>query len=85
LLAGKFLFSGDTLFPGGPGRTNTPEDLQQSIASITSVLFALPDSTEVLPGHGEGTTIGAAKDEYAVFAAKEHPAALCGDVTWAES
>jgi glyoxylase-like metal-dependent hydrolase (beta-lactamase superfamily II) len=85
LLAGKFLFSGDTLFPGGPGRTNTPEDLQQSIASITSVLFALPDSTEVLPGHGEGTTIGAAKEEYAVFAAKEHPAGLCGDVTWAES
>ncbi|MCH7952936.1 MAG: MBL fold metallo-hydrolase, partial [Chloroflexi bacterium] len=85
LLAGKFLFSGDTLFPGGPGRTNSPADLQQSIQSITSVLFALPDETEVLPGHGDGTTIGAAKSEYAVFAGKEHPADLCGDVNWAES
>lgn len=85
LLTGKFLFSGDTLFPGGPGRTNSPADLQQSIQSITSVLFALPDETEVLPGHGEGTTIGEAKKEYAAFAAREHPADLCGDVTWAES
>ncbi len=85
LLAGKFLFSGDTLFPGGPGRTNSPADLQQSIQSITSVLFALPEETEVLPGHGDGTTIGAAKKEYAVFAAKEHPADLCGDVNWAQS
>lgn len=85
LLTGKFLFSGDTLFPGGPGRTNSPADLQQSIQSITSVLFALPDETEVLPGHGEGTTIGEAKKEYDAFAAREHPADLCGDVTWAES
>ena len=84
LLAGKFLFSGDTLFPGGPGRTNSPANLQQSIQSITSVLFALPDETEVLPGHGDGTTIGEAKKEYAVFAAREHPADLCGDVTWAQ-
>ena len=85
LLAGKFLFSGDTLFPGGPGHTNSPADLQQSIQSITSVLFALPDETEVLPGHGDGTTIGAAKSEYAVLAGEEHPADLCGDVNWAES
>ncbi len=85
LLVGKFLFSGDTLFPGGPGRTNTPADFQQSIKSITSVLFALPDETEVLPGHGDGTTIGEAKKEYAAFAAREHPADLCGDVAWAES
>ena len=85
LLAGKFLFSGDTLFPGGPGRTNSPADLQQSIQSITSVLFPLPDETEVLPGHGDGTTIGAAKSEYAVFAGKEHPADLFVFVNWAES
>ena len=85
LLAGKFLFSGDTLFPGGPGRTNSPADLQQSIESITSTLFALPDETDVLPGHGDGTTIGEAKKEYAAFAAREHPADLCGDVAWAES
>lgn len=77
-----YLISGDTLFPGGPGRTNSPEDLQQSIESITSVLYKLPDETEVLPGHGDNTTIGESKREYAVFESKEHPANLCGDVTW---
>ena len=34
-LVGKFLFSGDTLFPGGPGYTASPEDFQQIIKSIT--------------------------------------------------
>lgn len=80
---GRFLFSGDTLFPGGPGRTQTPANLQQSIKSITTSLYALPDETQVLTGHGDGTTIGSSKKEYAAFAAREHPADLCGDVTWA--
>lgn len=82
-LAGRFLLSGDVLFPGGPGRTQTPADLQQSITSITGRLFSLPDDTPVLPGHGGDTTIGDAKREYAVFASREHPIDLCGDVTWA--
>lgn len=77
-----FLFSGDTLFPGGPGRTNSPEDLQQTIKSITSILYGLPDGTDVLTGHGDNTTIGDSKKEYAIFESKEHPAGLCGDVTW---
>jgi hydroxyacylglutathione hydrolase len=79
---GSFLFSGDTLFPGGPGRTRTPADLKQTIDSITSRLHTLPDETTVLTGHGDGTTIGQSKREYAVFAAREHPSDLCGDVTW---
>jgi hydroxyacylglutathione hydrolase len=83
LLLQRFLFSGDVLFPGGPGRTQTPADLRQSIEAITSKLFPLPDDTQVFPGHGEGTTIGVARSEYAVFASREHPADLCGDVTWA--
>jgi len=55
------LFSGDTLFPGGPGNT-APEDADFGaiITSIEGRLFAAfaPD-TLVLPGHGGGTTIGA--------------------------
>ena len=58
-LAGRILFSGDVLFPGGPGRTQTPADLQQTIASITARLYPLPDETVVLPGHGADTTIAA--------------------------
>lgn len=82
LLVGGQLITGDTLFPGGPGRTQKAEDLQEEIRSITSRLFELPDGTQVHPGHGDGTTLGASKREYAVFASREHAADLCGDVTW---
>lgn len=81
----RFLISGDTLFPGGPGRTNSPQDLQETIRSITQRLYVLPDDTLVLPGHGEGTTIGRSKAEYAVFASRPHPPDLCGDVLWESS
>ncbi len=85
LLVGDHLLSGDTLFPGGPGHTNRPEDLRQLIESITTRLYALPDSIRVHPGHGDDTTIGESKAEYRQFAAKEHAADLAGDVTWAGS
>ena len=55
------LFSGDTLFPGGPGATNTPTgDFPTIIESIDRRLFSrLAPDTLVLPGHGNDTTIGA--------------------------
>lgn len=55
------LFSGDTLFPGGPGNTKTElGDFATIIASINDRLYAgYPDETIVLPGHGAMTTIGA--------------------------
>jgi glyoxylase-like metal-dependent hydrolase (beta-lactamase superfamily II) len=54
------LFSGDTLFPGGPGATKFPGgDFATIIESIESRLFTFPDHTLVLPGHGTDTTIGA--------------------------
>jgi glyoxylase-like metal-dependent hydrolase (beta-lactamase superfamily II) len=54
------LFSGDTLFPGGPGNTKFENaDFPTIIESIEDRLFSRfgPD-TQVLPGHGAGTTIG---------------------------
>ena len=55
------LFSGDTLFPGGPGATKFPGgDFPTIIDSIDRRLFApLGADTLVLPGHGDRTTIGA--------------------------
>ncbi|MEM8922630.1 MAG: MBL fold metallo-hydrolase [Actinomycetota bacterium] len=54
------LFSGDTLFPGGPGATaNAEGDFPTIIRSIDDRLFPLPVDTIVLPGHGDDTTIGA--------------------------
>jgi len=82
LLTGRVLIVGDTLFPGGPGHSDRPEDLQQEIRSIVERLLILPDETEVYSGHGDGTTIGRVKQEYAVFAARKHPKDLCGDVLW---
>jgi glyoxylase-like metal-dependent hydrolase (beta-lactamase superfamily II) len=54
------LFSGDTLFPGGPGATKFPGgDFPTIIRSIDERLFSpLPADTVVLPGHGDDTTIG---------------------------
>jgi glyoxylase-like metal-dependent hydrolase (beta-lactamase superfamily II) len=53
------LFTGDTLFPGGPGNTSFEDgDFDTIIESITSRLFTFPDDTIVLPGHGLDTTIG---------------------------
>jgi glyoxylase-like metal-dependent hydrolase (beta-lactamase superfamily II) len=55
------LFSGDTLFPGGPGNTSFPGgDFATIIRSVEDRLFSpLPADTLVLPGHGADTTIGA--------------------------
>jgi glyoxylase-like metal-dependent hydrolase (beta-lactamase superfamily II) len=54
------LFSGDTLFPGGPGNTTFEGgDFATIIRSIEDRLFAtLPDDMLVLPGHGDSTKIG---------------------------
>jgi glyoxylase-like metal-dependent hydrolase (beta-lactamase superfamily II) len=55
------LFSGDTLFPGGPGATKFPGgDFDTIIRSIDQRLFSTLDAdTRVLPGHGDHTSIGA--------------------------
>ncbi|HMC38242.1 MAG TPA: MBL fold metallo-hydrolase, partial [Acidimicrobiales bacterium] len=54
------LFSGDTLFPGGPGATKFPGgDFPTIIRSIEDRLFSpLPADTVVMPGHGDTTTVG---------------------------
>lgn len=53
------VFTGDTLFPGGPGATRFPySSFDQIMGSLRSELFTLPDETRVLPGHGDATEIG---------------------------
>jgi len=61
LLEGKpLLFTGDTLFPGGPGNTSTPgASFDQIVESIDRRLFTLPPDLLVLPGHGLDTTLAA--------------------------
>lgn len=54
------LFTGDSLFPGGVGRTGSPADFGSLIGDVRAKLFdTLPDDTQVWPGHGDPTTLGA--------------------------
>ena len=57
---GAVVFTGDTLFKGGPGATGRSfSDFATIIASIRDRLLVLPAATRALTGHGEETTIGA--------------------------
>lgn len=59
LLSEKTLFSGDTIFPNGPGNTSIPgSDEEMILASIHSKIFVFPDDTIIYPGHGLETTVG---------------------------
>jgi len=57
---GTHAFTGDSLFPGGVGKTTSPEAFTSLVDDVTARLFdVLPDHAVVYPGHGAGTTIGA--------------------------
>ncbi len=81
-LTGRFLIAGDTLFPGGPGHTRSPDDFHQIIETLERKIFDLPDETLVYPGHGEATIVGRERQAFQIFSARPHPADLCGDVLW---
>ena len=84
-LIGKHLISGDTIFPGGPGKTRSPTGLKLIIESITSKIFVLLDDTEIYPGHGDSTILRKEKAEYAIFSSRPHDPNLFGDVLWLSS
>jgi hydroxyacylglutathione hydrolase len=79
---GRHLLSGDTIFPGGPGHTDSPDDFGQIIKSLAQKIFVLPDDTRIYPGHGEATVLKKEKGAFAAFVARPHHPQLCGDVTW---
>jgi len=58
------LFSGDTLFPNGPGATAFGGNEHAIYKSIREKLLVLPDATKVYPGHGPSTTIGRERSIY---------------------
>ena len=62
------LFTGDTLFPGGPGNTQLEGgDFATIIKSIDNKLFTFSAETIVLPGHGLDTTIGAERPQLSAW------------------
>ncbi|GAB2467086.1 MBL fold metallo-hydrolase [Jatrophihabitans fulvus] len=60
------LFTGDSLFPGGVGKTWSPEDFVQLIDDVEERVFGtLPDETWFYPGHGNDSTLGAERPHLA--------------------
>lgn len=79
---GRYLISGDTIFPRGPGKTGSPQDFRRIIKSISEKILVLPDDTQIYPGHGDSTVLKKEKDEFGVFISRPHNRDLCGDVLW---
>jgi glyoxylase-like metal-dependent hydrolase (beta-lactamase superfamily II) len=67
------VFSGDTLFRGGPGATGRSySDFPTILTSIRGRLLSLPPGTMVLTGHGDDTTIGREAGDYDAWVARGH-------------
>lgn len=65
LLDEKYLFSGDTIFKDGIGRTDLYDgDYDVEINSIINRILTLPDDTIIYPGHGSATTVRAEKKNF---------------------
>ena len=65
------IFTGDCLFPGGPGRTTTPETFNSLMSGLEERVFGrLPDETWIYPGHGNDSTLGAERPHLAEWRAR---------------
>lgn len=65
------IITGDSLFPGGVGKTATDADFDSLFTDVVEKVFAvLPDDAIVLPGHGKATTIGAERGSLAEWRAR---------------
>ena len=83
ILIGDNLFSGDTLFPGGPGRTQDSKSFKILIDNIEKKLLNLSEHIIVHPGHGDDTTIKNSLNEFQIFKSKNlNIDNLSGNITW---
>lgn len=65
------LFTGDSLFPGGVGKTHSPADFASLLDDVTTKLFdRYPDDAVVYPGHGDDTTLGAERPDLGQWRAR---------------
>ncbi len=65
------VFTGDSLFPGGVGRTTSAADFDSLLRDVSEKLFdRLPDETWIYPGHGRDTTLGGERPSLAEWAAR---------------
>ena len=72
---------GDTIFEGGPGKTWSPEQFQESLTTLREIVLSWPDETVCYPGHGPFFQLGNLRPEIEAFLAKDH-GNFFGDATW---
>jgi len=82
LLMDTFCFCGDVVFPGGPGKTWSSEGFLQIIQSLEKKIYMLSQAVRLLPGHGEGITVGESRREYEAFRSRPRVGIPWGDVLW---
>jgi len=82
---GECLLTGDTVFPGGPGRTMSAPAFCQIVESLKAKIFPLPDTTRIFPGHGPDTLLEKERREFEAFSSRQHDPKLHGDVVWLTS
>jgi glyoxylase-like metal-dependent hydrolase (beta-lactamase superfamily II) len=69
--AGTHVFTGDSLFPGGPGRTTTPESFTSLMDDLEERIFGqFDDETWFYPGHGKDSTLGVERPHLAEWRAR---------------
>ncbi|MDT3438319.1 MBL fold metallo-hydrolase [Pseudofrankia sp. BMG5.37] len=69
--AAPHLFTGDCLFPGGPGRTTKPGEFKSLMDGLEAKVFGpLPDTTWIYPGHGKDSTLGRERPQLAEWRAR---------------
>ena len=79
------LFTGDTLFLGGPGKSKSPEAFNELLNSISTKLLNLSGNIRFYPGHGLDGLLDDAKSEYQIFINRQHSGSLYGDIEWLTS
>ena len=84
-LTGNYLIAGDTIFPGGPGKTGSPADFKRIMESLSAKIFVLPDGIQIFPGHGNSSILKKERHAFEAFSARPHDPNLCGDVLWSAS
>lgn len=82
LILDERVLVGDTIFPGGPGHSASPEAFEQILVTLQGTVFTWPDEAELFPGHGTATTVGQERPAFEAFLQKPRPVRLYGDVTW---
>lgn len=73
---------GDTIFDGGPGRTNSAADFRTTLETLRKVVLGWNDDLICYPGHGSSFRLGDRRAQIEAFVNADHPADFSGDAEW---